>query len=129
MHKYIKFWKTFPFLGIKAISPYSVPDSCLILFCRVSCIEAREGRLGWSGWGRTEVDALWVEAASVNTEVLTPSAHPPPLPTSPLSPDVYTGPGLQHATSRERHHCWAQRQKSLYSPPLITWKTINKAPQ
>ena len=43
-------------------------------------IEAREGRLGGPGWGRTEVDALTVEAASVNTEVLTAATLPHPLP-------------------------------------------------
>lgn len=36
------------------------------------------GEAGWPGWGRTEVDALTVEAASVNTEVLTATLPPSP---------------------------------------------------
>ena len=47
-------------------------------------IEAREGRLGGPGWGRTEVDALTVEAASVNTEVLTTATLPPSPSALPL---------------------------------------------
>ena len=117
------------YTGIIAFSHYSVPDLCLIQYSSVESVVLRPGRGGWVGQGggvQRLMPSGWKQLQWTQKYW-----HPQPtLRLSPLSPGVYTGRSLQHATHPElRASLLGTATQSLYSPPLITWKTINKAPQ